>query len=411
MSSGLDQPDGKYSPGLSATPRPALEVPAVREAASASISDPAASGAGRRLALFLPSLGGGGAERVALDLAGALVDQGHEVDIVLARASGDLIDQAHPFTVVDLKTQRLVQTIPALARYLRDVRPDALVAFMWPLTIYAVLARVLSGTRPRLMLTEHITLSNAYACRGPLHRAVMRASLWLGYPWADSRVAVSSGVADDTARLSGLARDRFDVIYNPISVHRPGAVDDAAPQPDWGPAGRSRILSVGSFKPQKNPLLLIRAFSRMVRQRDAHLVLLGQGPMQAEIEALVSAEGLTDRVTLAGFQADPAPWYQSADLFVLSSDYEGFGNVVVEALGHGLPVVSTDCPSGPAEILDHGRFGTLCPCGDAEALAAAMISTLDVPGNRESRIRRASDFTPAIAAARYLDLLFPEPCA
>jgi glycosyltransferase involved in cell wall biosynthesis len=378
----------------------------VPDPASGQINEDARPSARRRVALFLPSLIGGGAERVALDLAGALADQGYEIEIVLAEACGDLIDEAHRFTVVDLKTDRMIQTIPALARYLRSAKPDALIAFMWPLTIYAVLARLLSGTRPRLMLTEHVTLSNAYAEQGPLHRLLLRLSLALVYPWADSRVAVSSGVADDTAQLSGLPRDRFEVVYNPISFERPHAAVDYAACPDWGPAGRLRILFVGSFKHQKNPLLLVRAFSLLVRQRDAQLVLLGQGPMLAEIQDLVRVEGLESRVTLPGFCADPSPWYRSADLFVLPSDYEGFGNVVVEALGHGLPVVSTDCPSGPAEILDHGRFGTLCPCGDAEALAAAMISTLDVPGNRESRIRRASDFTPTIAAARYLDLLF-----
>ena len=138
---------------------------------------------------------------------------------------------------------------------------------------------------------------------------------------------------------------------------------------------------------------------------EARLMIVGQGQNEAKLRALVRELGLEGRVIFAGFHVDPAPFYASADLFVLSSDYEGFGNVIVEALSFGLPVVSTDCPSGPAEILGYGRWGGLVPVGDEEALAGAMAAALSAPVDRDALRARAADFAPEIAARKYLDLV------
>jgi glycosyltransferase involved in cell wall biosynthesis len=121
--------------------------------------------------------------------------------------------------------------------------------------------------------------------------------------------------------------------------------------------------------------------------------------------ALIDELGLGARVILAGFFPNPAVCYETADLFVLSSEHEGFGNVLVESLSFGLPVISTDCPAGPAEILGHGRWGDLVPPGDAEALAVAMAAALARPVDREALKARAAQFTPEIAARRYLGLV------
>ncbi len=164
------------------------------------------------------------------------------------------------------------------------------------------------------------------------------------------------------------------------------------------------FLSVGNLKPEKNQALLLRAFAALPRP-DARLMLLGSGPQEAPLRALAEQLGLAERVIFAGFQRDPAPFYAAADLFVLSSNHEGFGNVIVEALSHGLPVVSTDCPAGPAEILDGGTFGLLVPVGDAAALAEAMDAALDAPVDRDALVRRASDFAPDIAARQYLAVM------
>ncbi len=174
----------------------------------------------------------------------------------------------------------------------------------------------------------------------------------------------------------------------------------------WNCPPGDRILTVGSLKDQKNHSLLLRAFARTPGTR-SRLMLLGQGENEGILRAVASDLGISDRIIFAGFHRDPSPFYATADLFVLSSDYEGFGNVIVEALACGCPVVSTDCPSGPAEILENGRFGRLVPVGDAEALAVAISEALAAEHDRELLRRRAEDFSPERAADKYLALLFP----
>jgi glycosyltransferase involved in cell wall biosynthesis len=172
----------------------------------------------------------------------------------------------------------------------------------------------------------------------------------------------------------------------------------------WSCPPGKRILTVGSFKDQKNHQLLLRSFSQMI-SAEARLMLVGTGQSEVNLRALAADLGIADRVIFAGFHPDPTPFYMTADLFVLSSDYEGFGNVIVEAMACGTPVVSTDCPSGPAEILENGRYGRLVPVNNPSALATAMRVALAETPDRAMLQKRAAEFSSAIAAQRYLDLL------
>lgn len=358
------------------------------------------------ISLLLPDLRGGGAERVMINLAREFARLGQRVEFVLMEATGDFLPEAQrDFTVVDLATSRTRKVARPLARYLRDRKPDAVIANMWPLTSAAVIGKALSRQPCHLLLVEHITLTRQYASWGRLHGLFMAASMATTYRFADRIAAVSEGSALDTARLARVPSDRVTVLHNPIP-QRPMPSPEARAIADtlWACPPGQRILTVGSLKDQKNHPLLLRAFAVMSRP-DARLMLLGQGGNEAALRALASDIGIADRVIFAGFCADPSPFYATADLFVLSSDYEGFGNVIVEALSFGLPVVSTDCPSGPAEILQGGRFGRLAPVGDAPALACAIAEALDAPVDRDALIRRAADFAPGIAARKYLDLL------
>jgi glycosyltransferase involved in cell wall biosynthesis len=364
---------------------------------------------GKRIAILLPDLRAGGAERVNLHLAREeYLTRGYDVDFVMMSASGPLMDEVPEGALVfDLGVMRLRNALWPLVSYLRRERPDALQVSMWPLTCVAVVARALARARCRVVVSDHNTLSVAYAGRGGLHRTALKTTLALTYPHAEARVAVSSGVADDLAALSGMSRSRFEVIHNPIPL--PVGADRSTATPHRAPDGSGRrILSVGTLKAQKNHALLIRAFARMVRQADDHLTIVGEGTLRPDLEALARSEGVEDCVSFPGFTADPGQYYVRSDLFVLSSDYEGFGNVIVEALAHGLPVVSTDCPSGPSEILEDGRYGRLVPVGDAPALASAMEEALSSDHDREALRRRAADFVPSKAADAYLRLLFPE---
>lgn len=361
-----------------------------------------------KISVLLPDLRGGGVERIRIVLADEFAAQGHSVEFVLMQARGDLLAEAQSrHSVVDLHCRRARSLPRALAHYLREARPDALLAAMWPLTVMAPLARRLSGHRCKVVVSEHGILSAQYREWGSLHRLLLRASTGFGYRLADHRVGVSIGVARDMASLSAMRKNAFTTIYNPVPP-RAAPMTDALDLADrlWsGPAG-ARIVTVGTMKAVKNHPLLLRAFAQIDRP-DARLMFVGDGAGREALVSLAQELGIAERVIFAGFHLDPTPFYKTADLFVLSSDYEGFGNVIVEALASGTPVVSTDCPSGPAEILENGKYGRLVPVRDEQALAAAMQEALAAPHDAAVLKQRASDFAPAIAARRYLELLCP----
>ena len=333
-----------------------------------------------RISILLPDLRGGGAERIRIVLAHEFARAGHEVEFVLMRAEGELLEEARAvFSVIDLNAPRARQLPITLAKYLRAQRPDALLAAMWPLTVIAPIAARLSGDRCSVLVSEHGILSAQYLDWGLAHSAALRISMAFGYRLADHRVGVSSGVIADIANLSAVPLHAFNVIYNPVPP-RPDPAPESivAANKLWAGAPSARIVTVGSLKAVKNHALLIRAFARVARP-DARLMIVGGGARRGALEALARELGVNERVIFAGFHPDPTPFYRTADVFVLSSNYEGFGNVIVEALSCGIPVVSTDCPSGPAEILENGRFGRLVPVGDADALAQAINAALAAP--------------------------------
>jgi glycosyltransferase involved in cell wall biosynthesis len=225
----------------------------------------------------------------------------------------------------------------------------------------------------------------------------------LFYPWADVRAIVSSDAADDLAALSGLPRSLIEVVNNPLDLPNEAASADC--DSIWGDA-TERVITVGTLKQQKNHALLLAAFARLLKRRpSARLVILGEGELRTQLEALSVKLGIADRITMAGFVLDPSPYYASAHVFVLSSDYEGFGNVLVEALHAGLRVVSTDCPCGPAEILENGRYGSLVPCGDVEALSRAMDEQFGTSVDAQRLKDRARQLSGAGAIERYREML------
>lgn len=351
----------------------------------------------KRIAVCLPDLGGGGAERVALQIVDELLDAGHEVDLVLVKAVGELLSLVPKrANIVDLGAKRIRGALLPLVRYFRRLRPDAMHVSMWPLTTIAIAARILSRVPVRVVTCEQVSFAAASA----LPRAAIALSAGFLYRFADHRTVVAEGALRDLAALTRIDRDRFEVIHNSVAI--PDRIASTAEaEATWG--GSPRIISVGSFKVQKNHALLLRAFARLGKP-SARLMILGEGPLRADLEALAEGLGIADQVILPGFAIDPWPYYASADLFVLSSDVEGLPLVLVEALAAGLPIVSTDCPSGPREVLDDGRFGTLVPTGDVAALASAMTETIDKPGNAGLRKKRAAKFA-GNSIARYRQLL------
>lgn len=361
---------------------------------------------GCRISILVPDLRAGGVERIRIDLAHEFASAGHEVEFVLRRAQGDFLEEAQrSFSVIDLKASRVRNLPRALAAYLRQRQPDVLLAALWPLTFVApVVARCVSP-RSRVLVSEHGILSAQYRDWGVAHRITLRTTTSLGYRLAHHRIGVSRGVARDMANLATMSADCFETIHNPVPA-RSAPLDEEIETAEalWAVPPGKRLLTVGTMKPVKNYPLLLRALAEL-DDPEVRLMFVGDGPERGALAFLAQELRVADRVIFAGFNRNPKPFYQTADLFVLSSNNEGFGNVIVEALACGTSVVSTDCPSGPAEILQNGRYGRLVPVDDPLAMANAIRAALETPEDPSSLQRRASDFTPQIAASKYLNLM------
>ena len=359
--------------------------------------------------ILLPDLRGGGAERVCLNLANEFASRGLQVRMVLMRAEGELLPLLDPrVKVADLGAARGRNLLWPLVRHLRQARPAALLANMWPLTFLAVLARKLARVDCRVVAVEHIAWSMTPLVKRQRTVLALKTSMKWMLPRVDALLAVSRGAADDLERFAGLPADSVGTQFNPVVAATPPAVV-AVPSLEigWLHGDQRRVIAVGSFKAQKNFPTLLRAFALLREQVDARLLILGEGEERPALQALVHELGLEHAVELPGFVVDTAPYYARADLFVLSSTHEGFGNVIAEALDHGVPVVSTDCPSGPREILQDGKYGTLVPVGDADALAQAMLAALHAPHDPTALKARARDFAVDTIADQYLDHLLP----
>jgi glycosyltransferase involved in cell wall biosynthesis len=334
-----------------------------------------------RLAFFLPSLEGGGAQRVIVNLLAGFDERGVPIDLILARAEGEYLAQVPPAVrVIDLGVPRMLRALPPLAAHLARERPETVLSGLDHANVVAMAASRVTGRRTRTVISVHCHIARTLAGAGFRDRAVP----WLlgrAHRWADRIVAVSSGVADDLVATAGIPRERIDVIYNPVITH---ALFDLAAHPPAHPwftgHGGPLVLGIGRLTAQKNFPMLIDAFARLKRTHpQARLAILGEGPDRPLLEAQLRRLGLDGSIVLPGFQENPYAWLARATVFALSSDFEGLPTVLIESLALGTAVVSTDCDSGPREILRDGLFGELVPTGDARAMARAMASAIARP--------------------------------
>jgi glycosyltransferase involved in cell wall biosynthesis len=362
-------------------------------------------GSSSHLAILLPSLGGGGAERVTINLVREIARRGFRVDLVVSSAGGvytaDVPDNVR---LIDLHSSRVLASLPGLVRYLRRERPDALLAVMTHTNIVALWARRLARVRTRILVSEHDTLSNVSK------NAVLRRTRLLPYlvrrfyPDADVIIAVSSGVADDLAATTGLDRSCIEVVFNPVvTTGLRAAAREAVDHPWLAEGGPPVVIGMGRLEPKKNFPALLRSFAAARIDRDARLIILGEGAEREKLEALVGTLGLECVVSMPGFVENPFGYLARASLFVLSSEYEGLPTALIEAMSCGVPVVSTDCPAGPFEILDGGRHGRLVPVGDvgamAEAVSAGLAGEIEPPSPESWQ-----GFAVSAIADQYLEL-------
>jgi glycosyltransferase involved in cell wall biosynthesis len=363
-----------------------------------------------KVALFMPSLSGGGAERVMLNLAAGFASCECDVDLVLASASGAYIDQVDPrVTVVDLGARRVAASLPRLIRYLRRERPAAMLVTHVHANVIALVAKSLSGVDVRLVVRD---------TESPVEAARRRRTTWNSliailarryYRYADAVVSVCLALREQIATARSISSQKISVIYNPVRVDALTALAAMPAGHAWLDNSDIRtILAIGRLDEQKDFESLIRAFCILRRDMDVKLVILGEGSRRSVLQKLIGTLGLENDVDLPGFAPNPYAFLGKADLFALSSLWEGLPNVLIEALALGTPIVSTDCETGPREILRNGRDGKLVPVADPAAMAVAMREALQNQTRRmpAAESLRRFEFLPVVH--QYLDLLLPQ---
>ncbi len=360
--------------------------------------------------ILLQDLRGGGAERSFLRLARGIVQQGRTVELVLISGRNDYPDEVPlGVSVVVLDCRRVSTSVFAIARYLSRTRPKSIVSALTHVNIAAVFARLLSRQSPRLIVSERIQFSARKAQTYNVQERIAYALVPVAYRLADAVVCVSDGVADDFRSQTGLKQDKVVTIHNPV-------FDDCIGERLAEPCSTLRsltasndcrtVVAAGRLVHQKGFDNLIKAVARLQAHMRVRLVVLGEGPLRAELELQARAHGLDESLFLMpGFVSNPLPIITSADVFVLSSRYEGFPNALVEAMACGTPIVSTNCPSGPWEIVAPEWRARLTGVEDIDQLATEIHNQLVDPISSEQLTARAAKFGVGIAARSYMEVL------
>jgi glycosyltransferase involved in cell wall biosynthesis len=360
----------------------------------------------KRITFFLDALHGGGAEKAVVNLLKELSKHDDFVlDLVLAKLEGPYLDQVpKQVRLINLNTGRVITAILPLAKYLKQNRPWAVIGNMGHVNVVAIIAKQLAGIETRLILVEQNTLS---VNKSNLLRAKFVPPLMkLLYPRANVVAGVSMGVARDLEKRLGFAKETVRVLNNPIVNEDLIERSHCNPDHPWlQPEMPPVFLAVGRLTEQKDFGTLIEAFALVRQQRPARLMILGEGELRPSLEnAIVSLE-LNEDVALPGFVNNPYGYMSQAAAFVLSSLWEGLPTVLIEAMACGCPVIATNCPSGPDEILAGGEYGKIVPMQDKQALSQAMLETLALPPSRELLTQRANCYSSESVVAQYLSLL------
>jgi glycosyltransferase involved in cell wall biosynthesis len=336
-----------------------------------------------KVCIFIPNFGDGGVERMLVNLACGFSKQGVAVDFIVNHTDVPYLDALpSQVRVIALNAVGGLMSLFRLIRYLQQERPAVLLSAKGSDDRIAVRAKRLAGMPTRVVLRVGTSIASRLEVRrcNRIRKWLRHRALRRLYARADGVIAVSRGVAEELVRIARVPPQRVLIIPNPVVSP---SLYHLAAQPIRHPwfvhKDRLIIVSAGRLTRAKDYPTLVRAFAELRARRPARLVILGEGGQRSRLEALIRALGLQDDVDLPGFIENPYNYLANADLFVLSSAWEGSPSALAEALALGTPVVATDCPSGPRELLQDGRYGPLVPVGDVHALAEAMARTLDQP--------------------------------
>ncbi|WP_202596356.1 glycosyltransferase [Mesorhizobium loti] len=367
------------------------------------------SGPNGRIAVFIPSLRAGGTERAMLTLAREFDRRGLTTDLVIGRATGEYLSLV-PATVriVDLHASRMLFSLFGLIRYLRTEQPEVMLSALPHANILGIVSSFLSRRRVRTVISERSNLSRTLADTKLIRERFLPFLMRMTYGYADRIITVSHGVADDLISSIGLDRSSVETIYNPLDIEYIEAQStEPLVHPFADEDGRLLLVAVGRLDFAKDHATLISSFSQVATKRPVKLAIVGEGPQRASLQTMIDELDLSSSVALIGFSKNPYPWMRRAALFLHSSRREGFPNTIIEAMACGAAVVSTNCESGPAEILENGKWGRLVAVGDVQGFAAAISAGLDDASHPDVR-RRAQDFSVEKVADAYLLAMRPD---
>lgn len=359
----------------------------------------------RHVCLYFPSYGDGGVERMTANLASGLAETGVTVDFIVNHQTAPYLsgleNKVNFITPLDNKSQDL----PWLVNYLNTSQPDVLMTVKDAAGIMAIRAKKRSRAGTRIIVRTGTALLSRLGHRGTgfVKRWLKTRKLRRYYQQADGHIAVALGSRQELHELIEIPEESIIVIKNPVIT--PSLLKlqhEAIDHPWFAPSGKPLIMGMGGFRQQKDFSTLIRAFALLHQSRPCQLLLLGKGRQEKRLLQLCRELGIEDDVLFPGFTDNPYPWLKRADLFVLSSLWEGSPNVLTEALALGTPVVATDCQSGPREILQDGKYGELVPLGEPQTMGEAMARTLDNPLGSERLEEAAREYTLEASTRSYI---------
>lgn len=356
------------------------------------------------ISFFIPSLDGGGAERVTVTLINAIVEKGYSVELLMPSANGVYLnDIKKEVKVISLGKPNTLSCIVPLAKYMKNSRAVALLSVLNHANVIAILAKLFSRSKIKLVVAEHNNLVRAVRHDKSFRTKIITNLMKVLYPRANNVIAVSEGVAKSLAEVIGYPEEKIDVIYNPVVTDRVLELCKKTIEHNFFSLKGDKIVAVGRLTAQKDFKNLLKAIAFVQETRNIQLVILGEGELRSELENLRDKLGLNEIVHMPGFVDNPYAWMSAADLFVLSSAWEGLPTVLIEAMAAGTKVVSTDCPSGPCEILQEGKWGELVPVAQPMELAEAILRTLAEPEGKNVT-ERALVFNVENSVKQYLKL-------
>ncbi|WP_342042374.1 glycosyltransferase [Bacillus sp. OTU2372] len=351
-----------------------------------------------KLVFLLPSFDEGGVEKVTINLAYGLKSKGYDVDFVVFKKQGAFLSEVEKdFNIQELNVNRSSESVFKLVTYFKQHKPDIFFSAKHYINTNVLIAKFLSRTKTKIIVAGH----GMFFERTGLLQFLMKVT----YPKADAIVAVSNGVGENISEITNISNDKITVIHNPV-INEEFILNYQQTKAYEKPEGYKLIVSIGRLSPEKDYTTLIAAF-HMVRQHlPVKLMIIGEGPERDKLQDLINKLNIMEDVSLPGFKKNPLGYLKAADLFVLSSVTEGLPTVLIESLYSKTPIVSTNCPSGPDEILCNGEYGQLTPVGDAKQLAKAIEQSILEAEKDGSKLRnRAFDFTSEKAIQKYDQLI------